>query len=207
MGDEQSRSGARDAPAIDVPGLVMRVRRSRDLSQRDLAAALGLDPSRVARLESAGRRVDLVLLAEILALAGMRIAVLDHAGAEVAPVPRDVLRDHAGRRMPAHLDVRPRHDRPTSALLHGHSDRADPLAWYHHRARRDERRLERGLGLETVPDQLTVSEMIRAERGRRVARTPEARQRVTQFGSECFCADECFERGACSSACTCGCER
>ena len=207
MDQPQGPNSVRHATSIDVPGLVMRVRRTCDLSQRDLAALLGLDQSRVARLESGPQRVDLSLLAEIFELAGMRIAVLDRNGAEVAPVPHDVLRDHAGRRMPAHLDVRPRHDRPTSALLHGHADRADPPAWYHHRAGRDRRRVEHGIGPETVTDQPTVSELTRYERDRRAARVRVARHAASSLGSECECADECFERGACSRDCVCRCER
>ena len=94
-----------DVPAVDVPGLVMRVRRMCDLSQRDLGGSLGLDQSQVARIELSRRPVELSLLARILLLADLRIAVLDRDGIEVMPVPRDVLRDSAGRRMPAHLDA------------------------------------------------------------------------------------------------------
>src|SRR5215204_126736 len=101
-----------DAAEIDVPGIVMRVRRVCDLSQRDLGAALGLDQSQVARIESSRRRVDLRLLVRILALADLRIAILDRDGVEVTPVPKNVLRDNADRRMPAHLDVREPSDMP-----------------------------------------------------------------------------------------------
>ena len=203
--DEPKDAGAAEARAIDVPGMVMRVRRTCDLSQRELGAAVGLDQSQVARIESARRRGDLPLLAEILALAGYRIAILDRHGVEVAPVPGDVLRDNAGRRMPAHLDVRPLADRPTSVLLDGHSDRPSPRAWYHHRLRRDSRRAERGMG--ALPDQPTFSDLARLEHGRSSERRRAARVfAAALLDGDCTCRDECWTRGCCAEACTCRCE-
>jgi HTH-type transcriptional regulator/antitoxin HipB len=189
----------------DVPGLVMRVRRTCDLSQRDLGAAIGLDHSQVARIESARRRVDLSLLARILSLAGMRIAVLDRDGVEVIPVPRDVLRDNAGRRLPAHLDVIAPSERSVTALLDAHSTRPAPHAGYHHRATRDRRRVMRDP--DAMPDQPTRSSLSQLERERRVARLHDAQQRVaTLLDSDCTCASECWESRGCADSCTCRCE-
>lgn len=203
--DEPSDRGAAEARGIDVPGMVLRVRRARDLSQRELGAIVGLDQSQVARIESARRRVDLPLLAAILALAGYRIAILDRHGVEVAPVPGDVLRDNAGRRMPAHLDVRPFPDRPTSALLDAHHDRPSPSAWYHHRLRRDRLRAERGRGGEL--DQPTYSALARLEHGRRTARRRAVQARAgALLDSDCTCRDDCWTGGRCADACTCRCE-
>jgi transcriptional regulator with XRE-family HTH domain len=194
-----------DAVPLDVPGLVMRVRRTCDLSQRDLGAALGLDQSQVARIESSRRRVDLPLLARILSLADLRIAVVDRDGVEALPVPHDVLRDNAGRRPPAHLDVRAPSDRPMSALLNAHRDRVTPRAWYHHRARRNRRRVVQGAS--AMQDQPTRSDLARLERDRLAARLDEVRQRAaTLLEFDCACPDECWGSRGCVDTCTCRCE-
>ena len=191
------------AGEIDVPGIVMRVRRMCDLSQRDLGNALGLDQSLVARIESSRRRVDLPMLVRILALAEMRIAVLDHDGVEVAPVPKNVLRDNADRRMPAHLDVREASDTPMSALLKPHTGRASPRGWYHHRAMRDRRR---NAGESSpVQDQPMVSSL--AERRRHAEHVQHARQlAVTLLEVECTCLGGCWESRGCIDACACRCD-
>ena len=199
-----------DRPAVsgpepDVPGIVMRVRRICDLSQRDLGAAIGLDHSQIARIESARRRVDLSLLARILSLAGMRMAILDRDGNEVRPVALDVLRDNAGRRMPAHLDVVASPERSFTALLDAHSTRPAPQAGYRHRARRDQRRVMRDP--VAVLDQPTSSGLAQLERDRRVARRHDVRQRTaTLLDTDCTCPTECWERRGCAHACTCRCE-
>jgi len=203
--DDAKRGGAVEGRVIDVPGIVLRVRRACDLSQRELGAAIGLDQSQVARIESAQRRVDLSMLAGILALAGYRIAILDRHGVEVAPVPGDVLRDNAGRRMPAHLDVRTVADRPTSALLDARPDRPSPRAWYHHRPRRDRRRLRRGPGGE--PDQPTYSGVASHESGLRMERRQAVRARADALlDVDCTCGDACWTGDGCADDCTCRCE-
>ncbi|MDQ0893106.1 helix-turn-helix domain-containing protein [Agromyces ramosus] len=208
MSAEQVDTGGLDAghgAEIDVPGIVMRVRRACDLSQRDLGSALGLAQSQVARIESSQRRVDLPLLVRILALAGMRIAVLDRHGAEVIPVPKDVLRDHADRRMPTHLDVREPSDPPTSVLLKPHTGRPSPRGWYHHRAARDRQR--HAGGPDRVQDQPTVSELAERERARRAERLRHARHvAVTLLDVECSCLSACWDGRGCIDDCACRCD-
>ena len=194
-----------DGSEPDVPGLLMRVRRTCDLSQRDLGDAIGLDHAQVARIESARRRVDLSLLARVLSLAGMRIAILDLDGIEVLPVARDVLRDKAGRRMPAHLDVLAPSERSFTALLDAHSARPVPQAGYRHRTGRDQRRVMQDPG--ATPDQPTSSSLAQLERDRRLARLHDVRQRVaTLLDPDCACPGECWEGRRCVDACTCRCE-
>lgn len=208
MTSDVPSGGRSDGPVadFDVPGLVMRVRRMRDLSQRELAALLGLDQSQVARIESSRRRVDLPLLAEILALAELRIVVLDPQNAEVVPVPHDVLRDNGGRRMPAHLDVRDLSDPPMSTLVKPHTGRAGPRGWYHHRAMRDRRR---AMGeAHAALDHPTLSG--RAERGAdlRVARLRRARRLApTLLEHDCTCSVACGPGARCSDDCRCRCDR
>ena len=91
--------------AIDVTGLVRRIRRIADLSQRELAARLQLSKSTVAAIEAGTRSVDVHLLAEAAALAGLRLALLDAHGVEVPGMRPDAVRDRGGRLFPAHLDT------------------------------------------------------------------------------------------------------
>jgi HTH-type transcriptional regulator/antitoxin HipB len=200
MADDPEYGGA-----LDAPGLVMRVRRTCDLSQRDLGTAIGLDHSQIARIESSLRRIDLPLLARILSLAGMRVAILDRDGNEVLPIAPDVLRDNAGRRMPAHLDVRAPSDRPTSALLNARYDRTSPKAWYHHRTVRDRRR--NAGESDAIPDQPTVTGVAQRERERHADRLRRARHRaVTLLEVDCTCLGGCWEGRGCVDDCACRCE-
>jgi transcriptional regulator with XRE-family HTH domain len=90
----------------DVPGLLRRLRRRADLSQRQLAAAVGVSKSTLAAVEVGAGRLDVRLLARAAELAGLRLALLDADGCEVGGMADDTVRDSAGRRFPAHLDTR-----------------------------------------------------------------------------------------------------
>jgi HTH-type transcriptional regulator/antitoxin HipB len=110
---------------FDLPGLLRRIRRSTDLSQRDLAARIGTSKSAIAAAETGASGLDARALAAAACLAGLRIALLDGTGTEVAGMDPDAVRDRSGRRFPAHLDTmlseergwrwehRPRRSRPT----------------------------------------------------------------------------------------------
>ncbi|WP_034509420.1 helix-turn-helix transcriptional regulator [Blastococcus sp. URHD0036] len=91
---------------VDVAGLLRRIRRTADLSQRDLAAALGVSKSAVGAAEAGTGRLDLRTLTRAAALAGLRLALVDGEGREVRAMADDAVRDSAGRRFPAHLDTR-----------------------------------------------------------------------------------------------------
>jgi transcriptional regulator with XRE-family HTH domain len=91
---------------FDLPGALRRIRRSADLSQRELAAALDIPQSTIAQAETGRRGLPVVLLASAAALAGLRVALLDGTGSEVAGMVGDGVTDAAGRRFPAHLDTR-----------------------------------------------------------------------------------------------------
>jgi hypothetical protein len=60
---------------VDVARMVMRVRRLADLSQRDLAARVGLSPSTIARIETGQGAVSVGLFGRLLAVAGLRLLV------------------------------------------------------------------------------------------------------------------------------------
>ena len=102
---------ARGSLAVsDVVGLVLREHRHRSGgSQRTLADELGLSKSGLGRAEQHPGRLTLDVAARLLAVAGYRLAVLDPDGIEVDParwgVGELLVRDAAGRRLPAHADM------------------------------------------------------------------------------------------------------
>jgi transcriptional regulator with XRE-family HTH domain len=84
-------------------------RHQADLSQRELAAKAGLPQSTVARIERTPSQAKVDDVAILLGAMGLRVVVVDHDGVEFTPeAEADAgLTDRAGRRFPAHLDVRP----------------------------------------------------------------------------------------------------
>lgn len=92
--------------AFDLPGLVRRIRREADLSQRELARRLGTSKTTVAAVEKGNRSLDAWTLAQAAQLAGFRLVIVDTSGHEVVGMEDGTVRDSAGRRFPAHLDTR-----------------------------------------------------------------------------------------------------
>ena len=90
----------------DLPGALRRIRRTADLSQRELASQVGVSKSCVGAAENGSSGLDVRVLARAAALAGLRLALLDAAGSEVEGMAGGTVRDEAGRRYPAHLDTR-----------------------------------------------------------------------------------------------------
>lgn len=89
-----------------IAGLVRRARRRADLSQRELARRIGVSAGTIGKIE-AGRMVpSLDLSQRIFRAAGLFLAVVAGNGEVVLPLETcDDVRDGAGRRYPAHLDV------------------------------------------------------------------------------------------------------
>lgn len=95
MDGEQAPASAGD--------LLRRARRQADLSQRELAQRSGLPRRTIERIEAGGtRRPALATMTALLSAAGA-LLLLAELG---APAAIDRRRDRAGRRYPAHLDVR-----------------------------------------------------------------------------------------------------
>jgi transcriptional regulator with XRE-family HTH domain len=111
---------------FDLCGTLRRIRRTADLSQRELAGALGISAAAVGQAEAGTRQVPLAVLARAAALAGLRLALVDDAGREVAGMADDTVRDLGRRRFPAHLDPLHSDDRP--ARFEERWSR--PLPWY-----------------------------------------------------------------------------
>lgn len=91
---------------FDLPGTLRRIRRAADLSQRELASVLEVSKSLVGAVETGAHGLDARVLARAAAHAGLRLAVVDGDGGEVAPMAAASVRDMADRRFPAHLDTR-----------------------------------------------------------------------------------------------------
>lgn len=94
------------AAAIDTAGLVRRVRRMADISQRELAERCGLSKAAVARVEC-GAPIPTHVFVRILAEVGLRVEIVNPDGWQVEPMRPDAVRDRADRLLPAHLNPRP----------------------------------------------------------------------------------------------------
>ncbi|WFF02572.1 GNAT family N-acetyltransferase [Micromonospora sp. WMMD964] len=106
---EADRTG--DAGETDLGRALRALRRRADLSQRELAEKSGVPQPTLARIES-GRAVDprFRTVERLVRAAGGELAVGVPATPVITdptPVPHDDMRDDAGRRYPAHLDVWP----------------------------------------------------------------------------------------------------
>ncbi|MGW3603251.1 GNAT family N-acetyltransferase [Micromonospora sp. NPDC005161] len=144
--------------AIDVGAALRDLRRRADLSQRELAERSGVPKSTLARIEAgeggepAFRTVERLVRAAggelALRLPGDPCSTPDDA--ESSSVSDDEPRDEAGRRYPAHLDVRrvrTLRDWPGAWWVHSYTlperlwpVRVPELTYDLDRARRDERR-------------------------------------------------------------------
>lgn len=193
-------AGSLERP-FDPVGYLLRVRRRLDLSQRDLAGLLAVSPATVARWESGIRSIDTLSLERVLQLSEFRLAVLDAHGAVVVPVPKGTVRDHAGRRLPAHLDAEPPDLEPWREVVTPRSDRPRPNAWFRHRAERDRRTQENPLRERPV-DHPTTAEL---ELRRRLIHGRQPHVDPAPVELDCSCLDECFEL-ACLGPCPCQCE-
>lgn len=181
---------------------VVRVRRLADLSQRELATRVGTSQSALGRMEQGRSRISMTLFTGILHEAGLRLAVVDADGREVAPVAVDTVRDNQGRRFPAHLDVAPPDEVPYERWAFPRYDRAEAQGWYHLRETRDER-VAAAPGATRPMDHPTRTELStrrRLMRGRQPrVDAPPAPEVV------CDCLDQCFEE-LCVPECPCQCE-
>ncbi len=90
-----------------IPGMVRRVRRILDVSQRGLAALLDVSQSVVARWETGRTSPRTCVVERLLRMARVRMLFVDEETAEpVGPMRADGARTHGGSRYPAHADLR-----------------------------------------------------------------------------------------------------
>ncbi len=102
----QQNAAVETSPLGELAGLIRRVRRIADLSQRELAARAGVSAATVNRIETGTLVPRLHTLQRLLDSADLRLVVVDPDGRVVAPMRTwQDLTDDAGRRYPAHLDT------------------------------------------------------------------------------------------------------
>lgn len=179
---------------FDAAAYLPRARRLGEMSQRELAARLGVHQSSVARWESGTAAVPLGALVDALSAAGLRLAVLDPEGREVPAFDRDVVRDNAGRRFPAHLDVAPPWPAPRNRGNGQRFDRPPPRAWYALRPPGDAPAV-RATDHPTRTELAEIAALHRQRPGR------------TQLDPvPCTCAGDCLLQPGCPPSCDCQCE-
>ncbi len=90
-----------------IPGMVRRVRRILDVSQRGLAALLDVSQSVVARWETGRTSPRMSVVERLLRMARLAMRFVDEdTGDQVGPMRGDGARTHGGSRYPAHADLR-----------------------------------------------------------------------------------------------------
>jgi transcriptional regulator with XRE-family HTH domain len=165
---------------FDAGGSLRRIRRLADVSQREIAAVLGVSKSSIAAIEKGRCGIDALLLGRAAAVAGLRVALVDAEGREVEAMADTAVRDLSGRRFPAHLDTRrsdegrrryePRRDRPETSFTY----RRD-------RDARDARRRTAGTPSDHHPVLPGDSPRERAAERRDAASRARARERERRF--------------------------
>lgn len=89
-----------------IPGLVRRIRRILDVSQRGLAGILEVSQSVVARWETGRTSPRVQVVQRLLELAGLRATIHDdETGEVVRPMRADGALTRGGSRYPAHTDL------------------------------------------------------------------------------------------------------
>jgi transcriptional regulator with XRE-family HTH domain len=181
---------------FSLEGTLRRIRRTADMSQREMAAAAAIPRSTLAAGESGARDLGARALARAATVAGLRVALLDREGTEVRPMDDDAVRDMVGRRFPAHLDTRYSEE----DWWHGPERYSRPQPWYtfdRDRGRRDAFRRSGG-----VPDDHQQPRPGDSPADREAARRREARRRVSEANAGstrepdpwvCDCPPRCAE--------------
>jgi transcriptional regulator with XRE-family HTH domain len=206
---------------MDLVGMLRRIRRTADVSQRELAECIGVSKSAVAAAESGTAGLDVRAVALAAELAGLRLTLVDGAGRELPGMDPEGVRDKSGRRFPAHLDTR-HGDQDWWHDAHRYSRDRPWYTFDRDRARRDATRLRDGLPADHQRAQQGDSPAQRSER-RRLARSRAdhaERQRRLVAGEldgvdlsfACSCPPRCDELDDRSSRpvhapdCACGCD-
>jgi HTH-type transcriptional regulator/antitoxin HipB len=162
----------------DLSGLLRRIRRTADLSQRELADRLGTSKSGIGRAETGSGGLDARLLVRAAELAGLRLTLLDAAGCEVAGMADVAVRDEAGRRYPAHLDVR-HGDEDWWYAYHRYGRRTPWYTFDRTRWWRDEVRARAGIAEDHMaPDPSHDPQVRRAARRRRARLRADEERRL-----------------------------
>lgn len=134
-------------PAVSLAGMLRRARRVADMSQREMAAAAAIAKSTLGAAEAGARDLPVGALLRVLAVAGLRLALVGEDGAQVPPMSDEAIRDLGRRRFPAHLD--PRYS--DEGWWHGPERYSRRQPWYTFdlsRGSRDDDRRRRGVPVD-----------------------------------------------------------
>ncbi|MGD8215724.1 helix-turn-helix domain-containing protein [Aestuariimicrobium sp. Y1814] len=223
-----SASPASPAAQFDVIGILLRCRRVADLSQRDLAALLQVSPSTVARWENGTRMPPADVLAAVVALAGYRLAMVDDQDQPIEPAPSEPLRDRAGRRVPAHLDVHLWHETIWGLTDSGNWGYTTRSVHAPRRVTRDRHRqwlADHGVPVVGAPGHVPYHGVLAHRRCHDIPTLRDFQHWRDCFTSDmrartrarllrwpitppepCFCTVECHEHPGCPTDCPCQCE-
>lgn len=91
-------------PIPTVPGIIRRLRRHADLSQRAFADLVGVSKATVAAWEAGRSSPSFAHALALAEVAGLRITLTTHDGVTIPPMREDAVRDLAHRYYPAHAD-------------------------------------------------------------------------------------------------------
>jgi hypothetical protein len=191
------------------------------MSQREMAAAADVPRSTLGAAEAGARDLAFAALARVVAVAGLRVALLDRDGREIAPMSGSGVRDGGGRRFPAHLDTR----NGDEDWWHGAERYSRTRPWYTFDRSRRTRDLWRGrTGLpedhrEPQPGDAPEERRRARQRAARLRRQEEREQRLRSRaigppddGWECTCLPACDElddwsgRPVHADGCPCRCD-
>jgi transcriptional regulator with XRE-family HTH domain len=185
--------------AFPLAGLLRRIRRTADCSQRELAERIGASKATVAAVESGTRDLSASLLARAAASVGGRLAVLDASGDELTPMSEDAVRDGADRRFPAHLDTR-HGDEDWWHGPHRYDRRQPTFTFDRNRTQRDWRRQADTPGDHHRPQRgdslaeraaVRQQEVWRRQQAERRARLAAAGPLGPDWGTGCTCPAGC----------------
>jgi transcriptional regulator with XRE-family HTH domain len=180
---------------VRLSAWLRRIRRTADLSQRELADALAVSSGAIAQAESGRRDLPATVLMRAAGLAGLRLTLLDGDGDAVSGMTVDAVRDVAGRRFPAHLDTR----HSDEGWWHDEVRYSRPRPWYtfdRDRRARDHRRTRRGEPSDHQVPRPTDDPEIRALQRRQTAwaeqrRLAEGRRTADVWVPTCTCPAAC----------------
>ncbi|MBB3676891.1 helix-turn-helix domain-containing protein [Modestobacter versicolor] len=181
-----------------LAGLLRRIRRTADCSQRELAERIGASKATVAAAESGTRDLPASVLARAAQCAGARLVVLCSDGAELLPMDPDAVRDAGWRQFPAHLDTR-HGDEDWWGGPHRPRTRQPRYTFDRDRLRRDGRR---SAGLpddhhvpqpgDSLADRAAARRLAALERRREEQlRRPPPRPSGPDWGTGCTCPPGC----------------
>ncbi len=223
--NEPAAAAARSGGGVDVAGLLRRVRRLADMSQRELAAAAGVSRDRLGRAETGRGDLGVGELSRIVSLARLRLVLLDAQGAEVTPMSPATVRDRGGRHFPAHLDTR-HGDEGWWYGPHRYTRGQPDFTFDRDRRTRDSWRRQQGTADDHHQQRPgdSVAERVAARRWAALRREQERREAVWRvrlaagdlgdpdWGTGCTCPPGCeYAEGSNehlghAPACACGCD-